>query len=220
MLKKSFAVIIAAFALSACAFDQGVDDVAPPETLENRLGHRVTLDLEPTSLVGVAAYDKDGNSLPCVQPTVTGGTAVLRSTETGLLLVEDLEVSLSDVQIEEGVILPSDPVNLTDLRLQLGTQIALEPDWYADPSSVSGFATADLLMDWAVRADDGDIHPLATQRLRDAEFEVVVTLDEDGSIKAQVTTAVEGTIGNFANRIELSDFSLAVKAKTPAVDIQ
>lgn len=215
MFKTPIAIVVAALTLTGCAFDEGVDPVGD-ETLYSRLGTRETLVLEPTSLVGVVASDNEGNPLPCMQPSVESGTAVLRSTKSGLLLVEDLEIELSDVVIPPGVI-HSEDIHLTNIRLQLGTQIALEPDWTAGGGlSVEGAGTADLLFDWSVLSDSGAVYPLATQRLRDAEFLVEVGLHPDGSVTAFVTTSIDGRIGSFANRIQLSDFSLAVSASTTA----
>lgn len=213
MLKHTLIAAIAALTVTGCTYDQGYDEV-PTDSLYARLGTREALVLEPTSLVGVAAYDDDGNSLPCLQPTVSGGDAMLRSTKTGLLLVEALEIDLTDVKIEPGV-LHSEPVQLTDIDLRLGTQIVIEAEWSDDGTHAEGVGHADLLMDWAVLSDEGEVLPLATQKLRDVEFAVRADLDEQGDIHVQVFSQVEGKIGGFANRIELSDFSMAVTAVTP-----
>lgn len=220
MFKTPIAIVVAALTLTGCAFDEG-DEPVGEESLYARLGTRAMLVLEPTSLVGVVATDTNGNYLPCMQPTVTNGTAVLRSTKNGLLLVEDLEIELSDLTIPPGVV-HSESIQLTNIRLQLGTQIALEPDWAAGGGlHAGGSGTADLLLDWSVRSDSDQVYPLATQRLRDAEFLVEVGLQPDGSVTAYVATSIEGRIGSFANRIQLSDFSMAVNATTnapPTVD--
>lgn len=216
MLHKTFAVVVASVVLTGCAFEDEGPEPVGQESLYQRLGTRETLSLEPTSLVGVMAYDKAGNVLPCVQPNVVNGKAVLRATEDGLVLVEALDIELTDVKIAEGV-LHSEEVNLTDLRLRLGTQLVIEqPTWGEAQLSAFGGGQADLLLDWAVLTDDGDIYPLATQKLRSADFAVNVVLNYDGTIAANVATAVDGELGNFANRISLADFSMAVNAKSAA----
>lgn len=215
MFRIPIAFAVAFAALTGCTFDEGAAPAGDPtSSLFSRLGAREELVLAPTSLVGVEALDADGNPLPCLQPDVTGGRAVLRATDSGLLLVEYLEIGLSDVTVEAGVVY-SEPIHLTDLRLQLGTQIVVEPDWPAGAEQVAGAGVADLLLDWAVLDDSGDVYPLATQRIRDAEFSVAVGLDDDDTLSARVNTAVEGRIGSFANRIELTDFSMAVTATSP-----
>jgi len=212
MFRTPIAVMVAAVALTACAFDGGYEPDQVPESLEHRLGTRENLVLEPTSLVGVTAQDADGNELPCLEPSVSGGDAVLRSTEDGLLLVEKLDIQLTDVTIGPGVVYDA-PIRLTDIDLRLGTLLVLEPPWATDRAEASG--QADLLMDWAVLSDEGEHLPLATQRLRDTPFAVDVRLGEDGRVTAQVTTAVEGKLAGYAGKIQLSDFSMAVRASTP-----
>ncbi len=214
MYKIQISMVVAAIMLTACTFDEGVEPTEA-RTLYSELGPRVSLDLEPTSLVGVVAVDGQGNSLRCVQPNVTGGRAVLRSTKSGLLLVEDLEIDMSDIVIESGVVYEA-PIELTEIRLTLGTQIAIDPTWSDDEAG--GVASADLLLDWSVRGSNGDVNPLATKRMRDVEFKVDVALAPDGTITATVNTSVEGRLGGFANKIELSDFSMAVKAASPAIE--
>ena len=213
MYKIQFAIVAAVVALSGCAFDDSGDVLGQEESLHHRLGTRENLVLEPTSLVGIAAVDENGEPVPCVQPTVVGGTAVLRSTEDGLLLVEDLEIQMSDITIKEGLILEQD-IHLTDIVLRLGTQIVIEADWADAGVRAQGSGTADLLLDWATVADSGNVYPLATQRLRDSEFLVDVVLNEDGTIGASVTSAVEGELASFTNKVQLSDFSMAVSATT------
>jgi hypothetical protein len=218
MLNKTLAIAVALIAITGCTFDDGYVDEEVDQSLAYRLGDREALSLESTSLVGVAAYDDDGNNLPCVQPTVGGGEALLRSTDSGLLLVEKMTIDLSDVVVEPGVV-HSQPIHLTDIELRLGTQLVIEADWSADGRSATGTGRADLLMDWAVLDDDGDHLPLATQKLRQVEFAVTARLNEDGMITTEVISTVEGRIGGFANRIELSDFSMAVHASTDVPDV-
>ena len=70
MFKTTIATMVAALMITGCAFDEEVPDGADTTTLHNELGTRATLDLAPTSLVGVVAVDGQGESLPCVQPDV------------------------------------------------------------------------------------------------------------------------------------------------------
>lgn len=219
MLNRSLATILTlatAASLGACTFDETYDEPGVEESMFSRLGARETLTLQPTSLVGVAAYDDDGNALPCLQPSVAGGEAILRTTEDGVLVIEKMTIQLTEVVVEPGVIY-SAPIHLTDIQLRLGTQLAIEPTWADDDNAAEGFGNADLLLDWSVLDKDGDHLPLATQILRRTDFAVNAYQDADGQIRLEVGSTVEGRIGGFAGRIELSDFSMAVKASTAAI---
>jgi hypothetical protein len=213
MLKQSFAMIVASVALVACSFDQaGLP--ASDETLHQRLGVREALLLEPESDIAIKAVDGNGNLLPELDPAVRGGNAVLRSTDTGLLLVEKLDIYLSDVRVPPDVIY-SEPVDLTDIEVRLGTQLVVEAEWDESGQWAAGTGTADLLLDWAVRARNGDVLPLATQRLRDVEFHVYAAVAADGTVVAFVDAHLDGHIRSFGNRVELSDLALNVTARSP-----
>ena len=68
----------------------------------------------------------------------------------------------------------------------------------------------------ALLDDDGAILPLATQTVRDAEFAVELTLEQDDSISARLTSVVAGPIWDFSV-IELSDLRMTVHASTRPV---
>jgi hypothetical protein len=204
---------LAALVLStgACAFD---GDGVGGESLESRLATRAFLDLASSSEVGVTATNADGRRLDYVEPRVTGGRAVLRTTETGYLLVEDLEIQLADVVIPPGELGP-DSVVLTDVGLQLGTQIDAQVFWASDGEAAWGAGDADLLLDWSLVLDSGDTWPLATQRLGEADFEVAVMLDADGGLTAQVDTSIRGQVHELTGLVTLSDLNVAVDAIEP-----
>ncbi|RMH41566.1 MAG: hypothetical protein D6689_10775 [Deltaproteobacteria bacterium] len=209
-------LVAAGLALAGCSFESA--DEAARVSLYERLGTRERLAIADPSFVGVAAYDRAGRPLPCVQPTVRGGDTVLRASTDGLLVVEDVRVDLSDITIEPGVVLPDEPLVLTDVKLRLGTQMAIEPQWAPDGRSARGVGRVDILMDWALLDDDGDHLPLATQRIRGAELEVRAELADDGTVRADLTSAVDGTIWDFA-AVELTDFAMDVRAASqPVVD--
>ncbi|MCA9675391.1 MAG: hypothetical protein H6709_05295 [Kofleriaceae bacterium] len=211
-----FGAALLASGVGACAFDEaGVTD--QPE-VEARLHGRVFLDLAPTSHVGVVATDADGEVMPYVEPQVVGGRAVLRTTDDGWLLVEDLEVQLADVRIPPGELGP-DAVDLTDVELRLGTQLAAEPYYSGDGRAAWGAGDADLLLDWSlVTSEDGGAWPLATQKMGAMDFTVAVVLDDDGNLSAQVDTGRSGEVHRLNGLVTFSDLSVAVDAVTPTVD--
>jgi hypothetical protein len=201
--------VLAAATLPACAYDSaGVDPNDTP--IRSTLSKRAFLDLGSDSHIGVTAIGPDGQVMPNVAPQVTGGRAVLRSTDDGFLIVEDLDAKLADVDV------PADAfgkvIHLTDLQLRLGTQIDVDGDWDADGMYVTGEGQADLLLDWSWRLDDGTIYPLATQKLQNAQFDTSVREDAAGGLTAAVWMTKPGELRNFADRVTLRDLSLAVVA--------
>lgn len=207
-------LLFSLLATTACTFqDDGIAD----DSLETQLHQRAFLDLAPTSQVGVVATDPDGNVMPYVEPRVIGGRAVLRTTLDGWLLVEDLEIQLADVVIPPGEIGP-DALVLTDVDLHLGTQLSTQPYWSADGDAAWGTGDADLLLDWSMVTSQGNVYPLATQMLGDADFTIGVRREEDGTLTAQVDTAIPGEVHSLTGLVTLSDLSVAVDAIEIAVD--
>jgi len=206
--------VLASLSLTACAFDTGGS--SDGGALDAQLRGRAFLDLAPTTTVGVCALDGDGNELPYVEPSVSGGRAVLRTTDDGWLLVEDLDVQLNDVVIPPGELGP-DAVVLTNVRLSLGTQIAVQPIWSGDGEATWGTGDADLLLDWALVLDDGTPYQLATQKLGAAHFTVSVTRDANGALSATVDTNVSGTVDQLTGLVTLRDLTVAVDAVSPTV---
>ena len=210
-MQKIVATLALAAAVPACAYDaSGVDPDATP--VRTALGKRAFLDLGTDSHVGVTAKDPSGNVMQGVAPQVTGGRAVLRSTEDGFLIVEDLDVALADVTVPPMTF--GQPIHLTDVRLRLGTQIDEDGDWASSGMYVTGSGKADLLLDWSWVLDDGTIYPLATQKLSGALFETAVREDDAGALHADVWMTQPGTVKTIADAVTLSDLSLAVVAQS------
>lgn len=213
-MRTSLIVLAALGVVPACAYDAGGMDPATSTPLRRELGHRAMLDLRADSQVAVSASTQAG-PLDGVSPQIVGGRAVLRATEDGVLLVEDLDVALADVVVPAGTI-GDDALHLTDVSLHLGTQIASTGDWADD--SVIGVGDADLLLDWSLVLPDGTPYQLATQKLRDQMFTVVVDRADDGALTAHVMTSAAGELRTFANRVTLSDLEVDVVAGRAAVE--
>ncbi len=160
------------------------------------------------------AASTDRGPLDGVSPRVVGGRAVLRATDDGVVLVEDLDVTLDDVIVPPGTV-GTAPLHLTEVVLHLGTQIAAVGDWSDD--SVVGRGRADLLLDWSLVLPDGTPYPLATQKLRDQMFTVVVDRTAAGALTAHVLTSAAGELRTFADRVTLSDLEVEVVANRAVV---
>jgi hypothetical protein len=209
-MRNLLVTLALAAAIPACTYDAtGVDPNKTP--LRQELGKRAFLDLGSDSRIGVTAIGPDGQVMKNVAPPVTGGRAVLRSTEDGFLVVEDLDVKLADVDVPAQDF--GKPIHLTDLVLRLGTQIDVDGDWDANGLAVTGEGTADILLDWSWRLDDGSLYPLATQKLSGAQFDVTAHDDGAGHLGAAVWMVKPGELRNFADRVMLRDLSVSVVAQ-------
>jgi hypothetical protein len=200
--------IIVPALLAACSFEPD----AGAGSLSDHLRRRAFLEVSTDSAVEVSATARGGQPLD-VDPGVLGGQAVLRTTDDGWLLVEDLEIPLDDVTVPPGV-LSDRPVTFTDLALRLGTQLAvpLDPPLTDDASALAGFGDADLLLDWSMLSWRGDVLPLAMRRIPDAPFTVAVTLDADQRLHATINARVDGVVDELGELVVLRDLSVDVRS--------
>ncbi len=201
------AVLPAILFTAACGFepDGGGDSLA------TQLRQRAFLDVSSDSDVAVSATARGGQNLD-VNPGVLGGQAVLRTTQDGWLLVEDLEIPLDDVTVPPGM-LSERPVVFTDISLRLGTQLAVRPLAPIDDESVSlvGWGDADLLLDWAMLSWDGTQHfPLAMRRIADVPFAVAIEMDAAGDLHASITARVDGVVDDLGELVVLRDLAVDV----------
>jgi hypothetical protein len=194
--------------VAACSFepDPGAG------SLSDQLRRRAFLEVSTDSAVEVSAIARGGQPLD-VDPGVLGGQAVLRTTEDGWLLVEDLEIPLDDVTVPPGV-LSDRPVTFTDLALRLGTQLAvpLDPPLTDDTTALAGLGDADLLLDWSMLSWQGDVLPLAMRRIPDAPFTVVLTLDADQRLHAIINARVDGVVDELGELVVLRDLMVDVRS--------
>jgi hypothetical protein len=196
---------------AACGFSpEGGGD-----SLATQLRQRAFLDVSQESDVAVSATARGGQNLD-VNPSVLGGEAVLRTTQDGWLLVEDLEIPLDDVTVPAGM-LSDRPVTFTDIELRLGTQLAVRPLAPIDDESLSlaGWGDADLLLDWSMLSWDGQDHlPLAMRRIADVPFAVAVEMDDAGDLHASISARVDGVVDDLGELVVLRDLAVDVVSTT------
>jgi hypothetical protein len=200
--------------LAACSFEPADGSAS----LADQLRRRVVLDISTDSAVAVSATARGGQPLD-VDPTVLGGQAVLRTTEDGWLLVEDLDIPLDDVTVPPGV-LSDRPVTFTDLYLRLGTQLAvpLLAPLGDDTTALAGFGDADLLLDWAMLSWEGDVLPLAMRRIADAPFTVNLALDDEQRLHASINGRVDGVVDELGELVVLRDLQVDVLSSAPMTE--
>jgi hypothetical protein len=173
-------------------------DTAPDgqaDDLHQQLLIRNTFGVDQQNQVGLVITD--GTTDISVESQASG-IFVVRATDDGFLLMEALDVTLSEVSITDGV-------DLIDLRLRLGTQLAIDPEW--NPQSAYGSGAADLLLDWSMR-DHEAVYALSTQKMKDATFRLEVEQVDD---IIHVGVSAETTEGSASGSpsVQHVDFSFA-----------
>ncbi|MBZ0231678.1 MAG: hypothetical protein K8M05_04960 [Deltaproteobacteria bacterium] len=185
-------------ALGACAVEAADGAQGPLE------GRRVLAAMQAGDVHFAAAHD--GVAMPALAPAVTTGAVIVRASAERLVL-EELELELADLFVTKQLGATTQVLHLTELRLRLGTQADAAAAWI-DATQVSGAAPADLLLDWSLRASDGRVFPLATQRVR-AALDVHLAAPGGGEAIASVTSTAPGLVWELGD-ITVSDLSLAL----------
>ena len=167
-------------------------------------GRRVLTALQAGEVSFQAAHD--GDPMPAMAPSVTTGAVIARASDDRLLL-EELVLELGDLDVVKRIGSTTQVLHLTGLRLRLGTRADADAIW-TEPTQVRGVATADLLLDWSLRANDGQVFPLATQRVPDAVLDLHLAVLEHGAVIASVTSTSSGLLWELGD-ITVSDLSLS-----------
>jgi hypothetical protein len=215
---RTYSVLALVAALApGCLYDGSGVDPAETSPLLYRLGTRAVLDLEDSSHIDITATDDDGQRVPSMEADIVDGVAALRATPEGVIVVEALDIELSDVVVPAGL-LSAGEYQVTDLRLRLGIQLATIPEWSADRRHAVGTGEADLLLEYALVVG-GDVTPMGTRKIEATPFQIAVDLGEGDVVTARIATTIGGELSRFLDRIQLSNFSMRLDATSvPLVD--
>jgi hypothetical protein len=200
---KHLAPVAAVVLSAACGFAPTGD----PVSLAERLSDRAYLEVDPTSQVDATAI-ASGRALS-VAPAIVDGALVVRTTDDGYLLVEDMTLPLTDVTVPSGMFGPA-PVRFTDLTVSLGTQLAV-PLPADSGAALAGSGRADLILDWAMVDRSGRIIPLGMRRAPRAQFTVAIHEGKGGTLHAELATQLDGVAIAIIDGAALTDVALAIR---------
>ena len=77
--------------------------------------------------------------------------------------------------------------------------------WAAGDGEVTVEAAAEIQLDWAVRSPDGQVLPLAPQKLPPLPFALRIHRDAAGALVAEIGATSHGVFWTWAGAVELSD---------------
>lgn len=203
--------LAATLATAACGFAPTGGDVP----LADRLAARAHLAVAADSDLAVTAIAR-GQAL-ALTPTIVGGEVVIRTTADRYLLVEDLTLPLADVTVPAGMFGPG-PVRFTDLRLTLGTQLSVPIPADGPVDAIVGFGQADLILDWSLVSADGAVLPLGMRKAPRTAFTVAITSADDGRVRADLATHIDGTAIVVTDLAALTDLTLAITSTSAVAE--
>jgi len=143
--------------------------------------------------------EADSSLLP-----VAGGQVVVWRGLDELIHLEKANVVLSDVLVEPDDFPPSG-LHLTEVELALDRPVSGAPEWADDDDTAVLRGEIDLVLHWSVILDDGRVHPLASQRLRDLPIQLELFRVGQGAVGLHLSATRDGLVWSWGSFVELYD---------------
>ena len=89
--------------------------------------------------------------------------------------------------------------------------------WTDDGEAAVVTARFDLLFDWGIVLSDGEVHPLATQRISGLEFQLDIERLGPGGLQMGLGAFAEGSVWSWSTFVELSNLSIDLRGQNQPV---
>lgn len=213
----SIQIIIAAVGLVAC-HGEPAEVWEQPTGNDQGLMHDLVVPTQfviaPTSPSGTGSFAAAiGRTAAVREPAdvhlaVLGGYFDLRATRDGWLVVQNLEVDISDAYLTPEMVPPSGLL-LTAVKISLPTPLVLSPT--DQGSRIAVVARLDITAEWALALPSGRIHPLLPVDLESIPFSLEVERTRSGALKARLVAFQQGPFWNWSG-FQLADMTLDLSA--------
>lgn len=182
------------------------------EALRAPAAFAVMADAETTAVTLTAGHMPSGAS-KVVEMPVLGGYIDVHATAGGLLVIDHLAVDLADLEVP-AAFAPPDGMVLTGIRAHLAGPHGMEAVWSEDGDAAFAEVAVDIVVDWAIRTDNGEVVPLSPLSLADVAVRVAIARQPDGALEVHVSGLEGGAFWSWAGVLELADLSLEISAHT------
>lgn len=201
--------------LAGCAMEEAgtPDDTAAPITTRERLADGAVLEILPSesSITVGAFFYPTTTDVPARELPVRFGTMHVATTNSGRLVLEDLDARMQELEISPSLV-PPDGVRLTDVRVQLVAPIEAEMRWYYEDQEGYAEATIDLRVEWSYETSDGQPLRLAPQHVEGVVVGMTLGLNPDGTLRGRATAELDGPVLTWPGFAELRDLRIELEA--------
>jgi len=196
-------------------YTDDVDPIGP--TVRERMKGRLSFDVAPAmpdgsgsfiaaDVAGDLADEPQNVALP-----VVGGRVVARTDAVGAIELEELVIDLADVVLTDEQF-PPKGLWLSGMHLHLGDPVYASSAWTADGEAAAVVAELDLMLDWGIVLSDGQVHPLATQTIRDVPFQLDIGRQGPTGLKISLGAHAEGVVWKWSSFVEVSNLGIDLLA--------
>ena len=214
------------FSITGCADDSTVPDpgdddmmdmepgptlVPPKETGTTRayLAMPRKLTLEESSVAQFTAY-RDGRS-ETVNLAIKSGELTVHAQPDGNLVIDTLVLGIGDIQISAQSAPPAG-LALRDIRAAARDEMPPTVRWETDDSSAVATGSVRLFLDWSILAVDGQVIPLAQQKIDPVLIAVQIERSLDGQLAATIVAERDGLFLNWPSYPQLGNLKMGLTA--------
>jgi hypothetical protein len=187
--------------------------IAEPDnaTTRGHLAHARTLVVQPGGQARLTATRLWGEDyvVDAVVP-FQGGKISVQAQPDGRITIVSAELSVGDIHMSNESV-PPNGLDLTQIFLRL-PYVTADATWTADGSAALAKTQAELVLDWSLESKPGEIHPMATQHIREVPITLDVVADNDGRLVASLSATRPGIFFTWTGLFALSDLELTVDA--------
>lgn len=191
--------------VTACRYD--ATGVEPSPTARDRLWQATEhLELQPAACF----LEVNQRALPLIR-----GSVDVAADLVGTLQLVAADIQLGDIVVPATTDVPVE-LHFTNVRISLAKPVNAQTEWSVAGDAGFAHVDADVVLDWSLVAPNGDIVPLAPQRIKGLALDLDVFDSQGGRLTATLYGEIDGPFWNWAGLLEMSDLTVDLRAE--AVD--
>lgn len=191
--------------------DMGLVPQPDDSTTRGHLSHVRKLTVQPGGIANITATRLWGEDyvVDAAIPFI-GGEVSVQAQKDGRLTVVGAELRVGNVQLSKESV-PPNGLLLTDVVLRL-PYVTSDAKWTADGSAALVETRTELTLDWSLESNPGEVHPMATQYIREVPVSLDVVAGKDGVLHLVLHATRDGIFFTWTGLFELSDLVLDIEA--------
>lgn len=201
--------------LAGCAMEEAgtPDETTGSVTTRERLREGAVLEILPSesSITVGAFFHRTATDVSARELPVRFGTMHVATTNSGRLVLEDLDARMEELEISPSLV-PPEGVRLTGVRVQLVDPVETEMRWYYEDQEGYAEAMIDLRVEWSYETPDGQPLRLAPQHVEGVIVGLTLGLHPDGTLRGRATAERDGPVLSWPGFAELRDLRIELEA--------
>jgi hypothetical protein len=169
------------------------------------------------SLIRVEAgrlSDLGASSARELELAVLGGYIDVRALDEDTAAIRDLVIDIDDIELPEGLV--SADVRFTGVQARVARPETFEMDWGNEGERVEAVVALDLVVDWGVSVNGGEMHPLAPVHIDSLEVVIDLSRGPGGEVEAQLAGVREAAFYEWGGMVEFRGLAMDVRAAEAA----